>query len=79
MVRGLAVVDAEAIQQHQRLLEGSSAQNKIGLPAARAALLQIDRGVLTQQLLRRLQQEHLVFDRQYDHGSGRLSQRHGNG
>ena len=38
VMRGLAVVDAKAIQQHQGLLEGSSAQDQIRLPAARAAL-----------------------------------------
>ena len=74
VMRGLAVVDAEAIQQHQGLLEGSSAQNQIRLSAARAALFQKDRGILAQQLLRRLQRERFVFNRQHHHRSGRLRQ-----
>ncbi len=55
VMRGLAVVDAKAIQQHQRLFKSSSTKNQVSLPAARAALFEIDRRVLAQQLLRRLQ------------------------
>jgi len=39
-------------------------------PTARAALLKVHRRVLPQQFLRRLQQKHLVFDRQHHHHSG---------
>jgi hypothetical protein len=66
VMRGLAVVDAKAIQQHQGLLEGTSAQNHIRLSAARATLFEKDRRILTQQLLRRLQRKSLAFDRQHD-------------
>ena len=76
VMRGLAVVDAEAIQQHQRLLKRSSTQDQVSLSAARATLFEIDRRVLPQKLLRRFQRESLSFDRQHHDRSGRLGQRH---
>src|ERR1035441_8575651 len=77
-MRGLAVVDAKAVQQHQGLLEGASAQNQINLSASRAALFEKDRRILAQQLLWRLQGESLAFDGQHDDGGGGLGQGHRN-
>ncbi len=54
VVRGLRIVDAEAVEQHQRLLETAAAHDDVGLPAARAALLKKNRGVFAQKILRRL-------------------------
>ena len=76
VMRGLAVVDAEAVQQHQRLFECASAQNKVRLTPARATLLKEDRRVLAQQILRRFQREVFGSHRQHQNGGGRLRQRH---
>ena len=78
VMRGLTVVDAKTIQQHQGLLEGASTQNQVSLSAARAALFEKDRRILAQQLLRRFKRESLALDRQHDYRSGRLRQGHGN-
>ena len=62
VVRGLAVVDAEAVEQDQSLLKAAAAQNDVGLGAAGAALLEKDRGVLTQKIVRGFGGELFAFE-----------------
>ena len=76
VVRSLRIVDAKSVEQHQRLLKAAAAQHHVGLPAARAALLKKNRGVLAQKILRRLGSQRLSLHRQNLHRARRLGQRH---
>ena len=53
VVRGLAVVDAEAVEEHKRLFEAAATQDDVGLATAGAALFQKYGGVLAEEILRR--------------------------
>jgi len=77
VVRGLAVVDAEAVEQDKGLLKAAAPQDEIGLAAASATLLKEDGRVLAEEFERRLGGEFLVFEGQYFHGAWRLGQRYG--
>src|SRR5665213_4057933 len=74
VVRGLAVVDAESIEQDQSLFEAAAAQDKIGLGAAGAALLEKDRGVLAKEIEWGFSGECFVFERKHHNGAGRLGE-----
>lgn len=52
VVRGLAVVDAESVEQDEGLLEAAAAQDEIGLAAAGATLLEEDGRVVAEKLER---------------------------
>ena len=78
-MRGLRVVDAEPVEQHQRLLKAASAKHQVGLSSAGAALFQKNRRVLAQKILRRLGGKRFCFHRQNFHGALRLGQRHRRG
>ena len=67
VVRGLAVVDAESIQQHQRLFKRAAAHHHIRLSAAGTALFKKNRRVLAQQVLRRLQRKNVCSHGQHQH------------
>ena len=43
-VAGLGVVDAQAVEQDQGLLEGGTTDGEVGLNAVRAACLQVSEG-----------------------------------
>ena len=47
---GLHVVNAQPVEQHERLTECRAANGKIALKAARYALLQVERGIEFQQI-----------------------------
>ncbi len=79
VVRGLAVVDAEAIEQYQGLLKAASAQHEIGLRAAGAALFEKDGRVLAQKIERSFGGQLFAFERQNLYGARRLGKRHGSG
>ena len=77
VVRGLAVVDAEAVEQDQRLLKAAAAQDEIGLRAACAALLKENGGVLAQEIERGFGGQLFAFERQNLYGARRLGKRYG--
>ena len=52
-MRGLAVVDAKAIEQDERLCEAAAAQSDVGLRASCSALFQKNRGIVAQWIERR--------------------------
>src|ERR1019366_9627732 len=72
VVRGLAVVDAESVEQDERLLEAAAAEDEIGLRTAGPALLEEDRGVLAQEIERGFGGQRFLFQGQHDYGTGRL-------
>jgi hypothetical protein len=49
-VTGLGVVDAEAVEEDEGLFEGRSAEREVGLHAVGGAGLQVERGVLTEEI-----------------------------
>ena len=79
VVRCLRVINAEAVEQHQRLLKAAAAQHQVSLSAARAALFEKNRRVRAQKILRRLGGQRFSLHRQNLHGALRLGQRHGRG
>ena len=76
MVRSLAIVDAEAVQEHQRLLEAAASQRQIGLRATGATLFEEDRGIAALWVERRGQRKRILPKRQNQYGAGRLGKRH---
>jgi len=72
-VRGLGVVDAETVDEHQRLLEGASSDRNVGLQARRAALLDIDGGVSSQIIFYVLERERMFFGVHDHHRAGGLA------
>jgi hypothetical protein len=58
-VSGLGVVDAEAFEQDEGLLEGGAADGEVGLDAVAAAGLEVEGGVLTEEVGRVVGEEWL--------------------
>ena len=49
-VAGLGVVDAEAVEEDEGLLEGGAAKGEVGLDAVDGASLEVEGGVLTEEI-----------------------------
>ena len=49
-VAGLGVVDAEAVEQDEGLLEGGAAEGEVGLDAVAGAGLEVEGGVLAEEV-----------------------------
>ena len=49
-VAGLGIVDAEAVEEDEGLLEGGAAEGEVGLDAVGGAGLQVEGGVLTEEV-----------------------------
>jgi hypothetical protein len=49
-VAGLGVVDAEAVEEDEGLLEGGAAEGEVGLNAVGGASLEVEGGVLTEEI-----------------------------
>src|SRR5581483_3602673 len=58
-VPGLGIIHAQAVQQNQRLLECSSTNREISLHAHRAARLNVDRGIETEEVSRAWNEQRL--------------------
>ena len=70
VVRGLSIVDAEAVDEDEGLSEAAAAKNYIGLSAACTALLDECRAVVTEEIERGLDQEEVWLDREDLDGAG---------
>ena len=57
---GFGVVDAEAVEEDEGLLEGGAADGEVGLNAAGAAALKVERGVLTEVVGEVVKEDGLV-------------------
>ncbi len=60
---GLGVIDAEAVEQDERLLEGSAADGEVSLNAIASACLQVEGRVLAEQVDDAVADEWLVAGR----------------
>jgi hypothetical protein len=47
---GLGVVDAKAVEENEGLLEGGAAKGEVGLDAVGGASLEVEGGVLTEEI-----------------------------
>ena len=61
---GLGVVDAEAVEEDDGLLEGGAAEGEIGLDAVGCAGLQVEGGVLAEEIYDAVGDERLVSRRE---------------
>ena len=75
MVACLRVVEALAVEQHQRLGERAAAYRKVGLYAIGSAFLKVERGIGTQQVLERVEHQADRARRQQRDGAVHLIER----
>ncbi len=68
-VAGFGVVDAEAVEEDEGLLEGGAAEGEVGLDAVGGAGLQVEGGVLTEEVDDGVRDERLVAGRDEIDGS----------
>ena len=59
-VAGLGVVDAEAVEEDEGLLEGGAAEGEVGLDAVGGAGLEVEGGVLAEEIDGGVRDEGLV-------------------
>jgi hypothetical protein len=75
--RALGVVDAQAVDQHEGLLEGGAAQGDVGLHAVAGAGLDVDRGVEAEVVLDAVKEQRGLPGVEHDDGAVVGGERHG--
>jgi hypothetical protein len=79
---GLRIVDTEAIEENERLLEGGAPDREVGLHSGGSARLEVERGVLT-EVVGEVVEEEWRFARVEGHdgtvGLGEWNRRDGGG
>src|ERR1035441_4019323 len=74
---GLRVVEAHAVEQHQRLAEARAADGEIALHAVGRAFFEVERRVQLEQIRQRVEHQRLAARRKHADGAVDLFERHG--
>ena len=77
MVPGLRIVEAHAVEQHERLAEDGAADGEIALHAVGRAFGEVERRVQLEQIDQRVEHQALAARRKHANGAVDLFERHG--